>query len=125
LQLVDNASTDDSLKHIEREFPDLDIKVFPENLGYTGGSNCVLGQGLAEGYDYIVLCNHDIEVDERAVAHLVETANFHRDTAGVVGGVEVCLNHEPRRRLRLPPTSSSRWKSLVCMARLSSLHHGH
>jgi len=98
LQLVDNASTDDSLKHIEREFPDLDIKVFPENLGYTGGSNCVLGQGLAEGYDYIVLCNHDIEVNERAVAHLVETANFHRDTAGVVGGVEVCLNHEPRRR---------------------------
>ncbi len=110
LQLADNASTDDSLKHIAREFPDLDIKVFPENLGYTGGNNRVLEQGLAEGYDYIVLCNHDIEVDERAVAHLVETANFHCATAGVVGGVEVCLNSEPRRRRAAVATAKySKW----------------
>ena len=110
LQLVDNASTDDSLKHIAREFPDLDIKVFTENLGYTGGNNRVLRQGVAEGYDYIILCNHDIEVDEHAVAHLVETAKFHCDTAGVVGGIEVSLNNEPRRRRAAVATAKySKW----------------
>ncbi|MDQ3650529.1 MAG: glycosyltransferase family 2 protein [Acidobacteriota bacterium] len=98
LQLVNNASTDDSVQHMAREFPDLDIKVLTENKGYTGGNNCVLRQGLAEGYDYIILCNHDIEVDEHAVGHLVETATFHSDTAGVIGGLEVSLNNYSRRR---------------------------
>jgi len=110
LQLADNASTDDSLIHIAREFPDLDIKVFPENLGYTGGNNRVLAQGFAEGYDYIVLCNHDIEVDERAIAYLVETATFHCSTAGVVGGVEVCFNSKPHRRRAAVATGKySKW----------------
>ncbi len=87
LQLVDNASTDDTPRRAEREFPGLDIKVLPENTGYTGGCNHILRQAREEGYDYVVISTHDVEVDERAVERLVETA-LANPSAGVVGAVE-------------------------------------
>lgn len=88
LQLVDNASTTDCVERIERIFPDLEIVRSASNLGYTGGNNLALERGIAEGFDYVLICNEDIAVDRDAVAHLVETARSRPD-AGVVGGVEV------------------------------------
>lgn len=88
LMLIDNASTIDFLPDIKQEFPQLKIKRMPINLGYTGGFNVALSEGLSAGYDYILLCNHDIEVDAQTIAHLVETAQSHRQT-GIVGAVEV------------------------------------
>lgn len=87
LQLVDNASTDGTPLRAAREFPGMDIKVLTENTGYTGGCNRILQQARAEGYDYVVICTHDVEVDERAVERLVETA-LACPAAGVVGAVE-------------------------------------
>jgi hypothetical protein len=87
LQLVDNASTDGTPERAAREFPGLDIKVFPENTGYTGGCNRILRQAREEDYDYVIICTHDVEVDERAIEHLVETA-LACPAAGIVGAVE-------------------------------------
>jgi GT2 family glycosyltransferase len=90
LQLVDNASPNDCVAEIRRQVPDVDIQVSRENLGYCGGNNHALHQALAEGYDYVIVCNEDIEVAPETVRYLVETAEAHPD-AGVVGAVEV--NH--------------------------------
>jgi GT2 family glycosyltransferase len=87
LQLVDNASTDGTPAAAAHAFPDLDVKVLSENAGYTGGCNLVLRQARAEGYDYVLLCTHDVEVDERAVERMMETACASPE-AGVVGAVE-------------------------------------
>jgi GT2 family glycosyltransferase len=87
LQLVDNASTDDTASRAAREFPGLDIKILQENTGYTGGCNRVLRQAREEGYEYVIICTHDVEVDERAVERLVETA-LACPAAGIVGAVE-------------------------------------
>lgn len=89
LQLLDNASTGDCVARIRAQVPDVDIRVTRENLGYCGGNNYVLRQGLAEGFDYVVVCNQDIEVSRDAVRRLVETAESHPD-AGIVGAVELC-----------------------------------
>jgi GT2 family glycosyltransferase len=88
LQMVDNASTTDCVERIERIFPDLEIVRSGSNLGYTGGNNLALERGIAEGFDYVLICNEDISVDRDAVAHLVETAR-NRPDAGVLGAVEV------------------------------------
>ncbi len=96
LQVVDNASSDNSVAELAIQFPDVSLTVLPENLGYTGGSNFVLKQALNEGYDCVVLCNHDIEVDKNALANLVETATAN-ENAGVVGGVEVSFLTGKRR----------------------------
>jgi GT2 family glycosyltransferase/glycosyltransferase involved in cell wall biosynthesis len=87
LQLVDNASTDGTPLRAAREFPGVDIKILAENTGYTGGCNRILRQAREEGYDYVIICTHDVEVDERAVERLVETARAC-PAAGVVGAVE-------------------------------------
>ena len=88
LQMVDNASTTDCVERIERAFPDLSIVRSPSNLGYTGGNNLALEKAIAEGFDYVLICNEDIAVGPDAVARLVETARSRPD-AGVLGGVEV------------------------------------
>lgn len=57
--LIDNASTDDSVAFVQAEFPEVSVKVLPENLGFAGGYNA----GLQNEYaDYFVLLNSDVEV---------------------------------------------------------------
>ena len=60
LQVIDNASTNDCVTAIGRRFPNIEIKVLPRNLGYTGGNNVARSQAVAEGYDYVIICNQDI-----------------------------------------------------------------
>jgi hypothetical protein len=37
---------------VRAEVPDVDIQITHDNLGYCGGNNSALRQGLSEGYDY-------------------------------------------------------------------------
>ena len=87
LLLVDNASDEGVLEVLSREFPGLDVRRLPENSGYTGGNNFALRLARADHYDYLLISNHDVEVEPGAVERLVETAMSHPD-AGAVGGVE-------------------------------------
>ena len=47
LQLLDNASPNDCVAQIRAELPNIDIRVTRDNLGYCGGNNAALRQGLA------------------------------------------------------------------------------
>jgi GT2 family glycosyltransferase len=87
LLLLDNASDEASLERVAREFAGLEVVRLPENRGYTGGVNYALDLARAEGYDFLLLATHDVEVEPRALEHLLETAASRPD-AGVVGGVE-------------------------------------
>ncbi|WP_243699148.1 glycosyltransferase family 2 protein [Anseongella ginsenosidimutans] len=55
----DNASTDDSVAFLERNYPQVRIVKNKSNLGFAGGYNQVLKQVEA---DYYVLLNSDVEV---------------------------------------------------------------
>jgi GT2 family glycosyltransferase len=90
LQVLDNGSRPEAVAEIERALPDVRLQRTGGNLGYTGGNNAAIDQALAEGYDSVVLCNQDIEVDPGGVAALIDTVERHAD-AGLVGGVEVCF----------------------------------
>ncbi|MGZ3863859.1 MAG: glycosyltransferase family 2 protein [Bacteroidia bacterium] len=57
--VVDNASTDDSVSFLEKEFPSVKIITNRENLGFAEGYNIGLNQIVA---DYFVLLNSDVEV---------------------------------------------------------------
>lgn len=87
LQVLDNCSTNDLVDRVKKEFPTVNVRVLDSNRGYTGGSNVVLKQCVEEGYDYVILCNDDIEVTERAVEYLVETAQAFPN-AGTIGCIE-------------------------------------
>jgi GT2 family glycosyltransferase len=71
--VVDNASTDDSLKIIKKNFPQINIIESDKNFGFAGGNNLVLKKIPA---NYYLLLNSDTEIKDRAVDKLL---NFARD----------------------------------------------
>lgn len=59
--VADNASTDDSVGLLQREFPAVKVIRHATNLGFCEGYNTGLQQ-LAGKYNYYVLLNSDVEV---------------------------------------------------------------
>ena len=59
IYIADNASTDDSLSFIKKNYPKIQIILNSENKGFAGGYNAALKQIET---DYYVLLNSDVEV---------------------------------------------------------------
>lgn len=62
--VADNASTDDSLQMLEREFPNLRTIVLDKNYGFAEGYNRALIQ-LKDQYEYFILLNSDVEIRQK------------------------------------------------------------
>ena len=78
--LVDNASTDQSVALVRRDYPDVVLVQLDENLGLTGGIN--RGVQVARG-EIIALLNNDTEVVPGWAEALVTALRDHPD-AGMV-----------------------------------------
>jgi len=63
LTVIDNASTDDSVKIIEKNYPQVNLIKSSTNLGFSAGNNYVLKKSMA---DYIMLLNSDTELTEKS-----------------------------------------------------------
>lgn len=61
IYVIDNASTDNSIKFLKSHFPSVKIVINKENKGFTGGYN----EGLKQiDADFYCLLNSDVEVTE-------------------------------------------------------------
>lgn len=67
--LVDNGSTDASVRYVTELFPDVRIIELRENTGFTGGN--AAGLKAAAG-KFIALVNNDTRADERWLENLLE-----------------------------------------------------
>lgn len=94
--VFDNASSAEAHQRLCTALPGVYVHLSDTNLGYTGGNNAALQLAAAQGYDYVLLCNQDIELDPLAVAQLLECAVAH-PAAGLIGGVEVAHATGERR----------------------------
>tara|TARA_Y100001935_G_scaffold254158_1_gene262303 strand:- start:2525 stop:3796 length:1272 start_codon:yes stop_codon:yes gene_type:complete len=84
LIVVDNASTDGSIKYLDaisKEYNNLIIIKNKKNVGFSGGNN--LGVSYANG-KYIMILNSDVLVFEGWLSSLVKSLNSH-DKIGAVG----------------------------------------
>jgi GT2 family glycosyltransferase len=82
--IVDNASTDETVKKVQDEFGNNELIRLvknPENSWYTGGNN--IGFRHSRG-ELVAILNPDLVVDKFWLAALVETYYRHTD-AGIVG----------------------------------------
>lgn len=66
--MVDNASFDDSVEYVRRNFPSIKIFQLSKNYGYAKGNN--EGAKLAKG-EYIIFLNQDIIVDSNWLFELI------------------------------------------------------
>ena len=76
--VADNASTDDSLELLGRDFPEVRLIVLEKNWGFAEGYNKALRQIEAE---YYLLLNSDIEVTRHWLTPLLTFMDAHEDVA--------------------------------------------
>jgi N-acetylglucosaminyl-diphospho-decaprenol L-rhamnosyltransferase len=78
--VVDNASSDDSVVMIEREFPQVKVIKNSDNVGFARANNQVLKQACAP---YQILLNSDTVVHSESISRLVQFASENSDAAAV------------------------------------------
>ncbi|NOX66238.1 MAG: glycosyltransferase, partial [Chlorobi bacterium] len=76
--VADNASTDESVEFMKREFPQVRLLENEANAGFAGGYNWALSQTKA---DYYVLLNSDIEVTPNWLQPVIELMESDRTIA--------------------------------------------
>ena len=72
--VADNGSTDDSMKVMCEEFPNVKVLTFDENLGFSGGYNRAIAEVESE---FVVLLNSDVETPAGWWQPLLEFMNTH------------------------------------------------
>ena len=72
--VVDNASTDNSIKNIQNLFSDVVVVSNKKNIGYSGG--CNIGAQHAKG-KYLIFLNNDTEHSDRWIEKLVDFLEEH------------------------------------------------
>ncbi len=82
--VVDGGSTDGSADAISASFPKVMVLKKLENRGSAGGYNDAAHAAIAEKFDYILLINNDVLInDSLLLKNLLQTASSHPDI-GVV-----------------------------------------
>jgi GT2 family glycosyltransferase len=78
--VADNASHDESLALLARDYPEVKVVALSKNLGFTGGNNA--GIRVARG-EIIILLNNDTEVDPHWLEEIIAAFEHHPE-AGLV-----------------------------------------
>lgn len=89
--VADNASTDDSLEMLAKEFPEVKTIVLDKNYGFAGGYNKALAQVEAE---YYLLLNSDVDVPEGWLAPLLHFMDNHPEAAACQPKLHAITNRE-------------------------------
>ncbi len=76
--VADNASTDDSVNYLRKNFPGIKLLTSAVNHGYAGGYNVALKQ---LNFDYYVLLNNDVEVTKGWLQPMVEVLQKDKSVA--------------------------------------------
>jgi len=71
---IDNGSTDGSGEAVAAAHPKVVQVRIEENRGVVHGMNVAMRRALAEGFDYLLLLNNDIEVEPTMLSELVHVA---------------------------------------------------
>lgn len=85
--LVDNASTDDSLEFLGKNFPQIDALQTGKNLGWAGGNNTGINYAVQRGAKYVALANNDILVHPEWISAAVAAFEAEPKVAFVTGNV--------------------------------------
>lgn len=76
--VADNASSDDSIEMLKKDFPEVEIITLDKNYGFAEGYNQALKQVDSE---YYLLLNSDVEVTENWLKPLLKYMDKHQDVA--------------------------------------------
>jgi GT2 family glycosyltransferase len=78
--VVDNASSDESVSLIQRDYPEVRLIALTENRGFTGAVNAGIAQ--AKG-SLVALLNQDAEADPRWLEEMAYAADAHPEAGAI------------------------------------------
>jgi GT2 family glycosyltransferase len=82
IYVVDNASSDNSVELIKKEFNDKVILIVnEENKGGSGGFNTGIREALKKEYEYMMLLDNDVVIDKNAIRELLEYLENNKEAA--------------------------------------------
>jgi GT2 family glycosyltransferase len=82
--VLDNHSTDGSVRAIQEAYPRVQIIELEKNLGYAGNNNVGIQAALEQGADWVFVLNEDIVLDAECITKLVEIGESD-PKIGIVG----------------------------------------
>jgi GT2 family glycosyltransferase len=91
--LIDNASEDGSGEKLRNEFNEIIYLQASKNLGFSGGNNFGIHFALENQYDYIMMLNNDVYVDQNFIYHLKQYLDLHSGT----GAIQPLIYYHPER----------------------------
>src|SRR3989344_2770305 len=83
--VVDNNSTDSSLKLLADHYLQVETRRLSTNTGFAGGVNAGIRRAMKNGATYVALFNNDAVADNNWLTSLVEVLNKHKG-AGLATG---------------------------------------
>lgn len=118
--IVDNNSTDNSLREI-RKYIDNNIILIEskENNGYGAGNNLGINF-IIENYDfdYICISNPDIEIEENSIDKIVDFLNCHQDISLASGRIIENNNFAEDGSWKLPTYSQCLFQCIPIIDKL-------
>lgn len=82
IYVVDNASSDNSVKEIKNNFENkITLIENKENLGGSGGFNTGIREALKKEYKYIMLLDNDAVVEEKSIKNSINYLDENKDVA--------------------------------------------
>lgn len=89
--VVDNASRDGSVGHIQDRWPDIHVIENKKNVGYAGGNNRGAEYLIGKGVDAIWILNNDTLVHPASLSRMIQLLR-ERPKVGVVGCVTTVMS---------------------------------
>ena len=90
--VVDNGSTDNSVKEIKSRFPGVKLIKNKTNLGFPGGNNAGIQGSVAP---YVLLLNDDVVVEKSIIRDLVTEIQRHPGSG--IAGPAILYYEDPER----------------------------
>jgi GT2 family glycosyltransferase len=91
--LVDNASNDNSLELVRRQYPQVTVIVNNHNYGFSEGNNIGVRHALSSGADYVVLLNQDTRVRPQWLGELISVGESD-ERIGILGAVQLRYDND-------------------------------
>ncbi len=92
--VVDNGSTDNTLKMLPREFPNVTLICNSDNAGYAEGNNIGIRAALEQNAEFALVLNNDVVVAKTWLTPLLDA--MQKDVRAALAGPLVLHADEPR-----------------------------
>ncbi len=77
--VIDNNSTDSTVKLIKNNYPEVELIKSDKNLGFGKGNNIGLRKAIKENADYVFLLNQDAWIEPDTISKLIEVQKSNQE----------------------------------------------